>query len=62
MDLIAKMTQYFNYYVKNMNIYANTKPQKGSVQKQETRTKIPNKLNKRYHIAIGSLLYLMKHP
>ena len=61
-DLINNMTQVFNEDVKSLmtfNTLATT--HKGIVRNQETDTKVPYYLQKRYRIGVGSLLYLVKH-
>ena len=44
-----------------MNFNATTTLYKGIISKQGTINIIPNKLQKRYHSGIGSLIYLIRH-
>ena len=61
-DLINKMTQGFNKYVKSLMIL-NTPdtPHKGILSKQEIDVKIPYNLQKIYRSGVGSLQRLLKH-
>ena len=60
--IITNANQGFNKYVKSFVTF-NTPatPHRGIVLNQETETKIPYNLQKRYRSGVGSLLYIVKH-
>ena len=61
-DIITKMTQVFNKYVKSLMCFKTpATPHKGIVCYKETDTKIPYDLHKRCRSGVGSLLYLVKY-
>ena len=61
-DLIKNMTQGFNKDVKSLTAFNNPATlHKIIVRNQETYTKLPCNLQKRYRSNVGFLLYLVKH-
>ena len=61
-DIINNMTQGFNKDVKSLMTFNTLDiPHTVIVSNQETDTKIPYNLQKRYISGVGSLLYLVKH-
>ena len=60
--LITQMTKKFNEDMKSLMILnALNTLHKWILIHQETYTKMPHNLRKRYRSAVGSLLYLVKH-
>ena len=61
-DIINKIYHRFNRDVKSLMIFNNPATlHKGIASNQETVTKIPYDIHKRYRSGIGYLLYLVKH-